>query len=396
MEKLKLTANILFSGIGCQERGLENSGVVDLDVLAVSEIDKEAVCGYAAVHKGLTQEMVNSYSFYPDEEEMIKELTDKNIGFNPEKGKAYNWNRNRKDKEYETRKHWLANRLCHNLGDISRIEALLMADFWSCSFPCTDISCAGKGKGLEESSGTRSSLVWQAMRLLERAVQDDTQPEYILFENVKDLIGKFKQDFEKILAALHRLGYKTYWNVINAKNCGIPQTRERVFIVCIREETGLGRYTFPVSFECSMKVGDILSPGSDISHPIHDKRLVALLDTLAGDGVPSGMALPVVQDIPVNEKTKKKHYSAQRLTPTQCFQLMGLTPEDADKCRGLGIANSQLCRQAGNGIVTNCVQLLGEHLYKLVKDPSFVCTDERMNGKTDVPGICNQMYMETV
>ena len=56
----------------------------------------------------------------------------------------------------------------------------------------------------------------------------------------------------------------------------------------------------------------------------------------------------------------------------------------------------ELCRQAGNGIVTNCVQLLGEHLYKLVKDPSFVCTDERMNGKTDVLGICNQMYMETV
>ncbi len=395
MEKLKLTANILFSGIGCQERGLENSGVVDLDVLAVSEIDKEAVCGYAAVHKGLTQEMVNSYSFYPDEEEMIKELTDKNIGFNPDKGKAYNWNRNRKDKEYEIRKHWLANRLCHNLGDISRIEALPMADFWSCSFPCTDISCAGKGKGLEENSGTRSSLVWQTMRLLEKAVQEGTQPEYILFENVKDLIGKFKQDFEKILAVLHRLGYKTYWDVINAKNCGIPQSRERVFIVCIREETGLGRYTFPIPFECSMKVEDILSPDADKKHPIHDKRLVALLGTLSGSSVPPNIVLPVAQDIPVNKKIENKHYSAQRLTPTQCFQLMGLTPKDADKCRELGIANGQLCRQAGNGIVTNCVQLLGEHLYKLVKDPSFVCTDERMIGKTAVPEIYNQMYMET-
>ena len=145
-----------------------------------------------------------------------------------------------------------------------------------------------------------------------------------------------------------------------------------------------------------MEVGDVLSPDPDISHPIRDKRLVTLLDILAGSSAPSGMSFPVVKDIPVNEKTKKKHYPAQRLTPTQCFQLMGLTPEDADKCRGLGIANSQLCRQAGNGIVTNCVQLLGEHLYKLVKDPSFVCTDERMNGKTDVLGICNQMYMETV
>lgn len=395
MEKLKLTANVLFSGIGCQERGLENSGVVDLDVLAVSEIDKETVCGYAAIHKGLTQEMVNSYSFYPDEEEMIQELIDKNIGFNPEKGEAYNWNRNRKDKEYEIRKHWLANRLCHNLGDISRIEALPMADFWSCSFPCTDISCAGKGKGLEEDSGTRSSLVWEFMRLLERAVKDGTQPKYILFENVKDLIGKFKQDFEKILAALHRLGYKTYWDLVNAKDCGIPQTRERVFIVCIREEARLGRYTFPIPFECSMEIGDILSPDTDKKHPIHDKRLVTLLDTLAKDGVPYGMVLPVVQDIPVNEKTEQKHYSAERLTPAQCFQLMGLTKEDADKCRNLGIADGQVCRQAGNGIVTNCVQLLGEHLYKLVKDPSFVCTDERMNGKTAVPEIYSQMYMET-
>ena len=73
---------------------------------------------------------------------------------------------------------------------------------------------------------------------------------------------------------------------------------------------------------------------------------------------------------------------------------MGLTKEDADKCRNLGIADGQVCRQAGNGIVTNCVQLLGEHLYKLVKDPLFVCTDERMNGRTAVTEI-NQMYMET-
>ncbi len=395
MEKLKLTANILFSGIGCQERGLENSGVVDLDVLAVSEIDKDAILGYAAIHKGLTRNMVNSYASYPDEEEMVKELIDKNIGFNPEKRETYNWNRNRNYKEYEIRKHWLANRLCHNLGDISRIEALPMADFWSCSFPCTDISCAGKGKGMEEDSGTRSSLVWQAIRLLEKAVQDGTQPEYIMFENVKDLLRKFRQDFENILAALHRLGYKTYWDVVNAKDCGIPQTRKRVFIVCIREEAGFGRYTFPIPFGCSMKVGDILSPCTDKSHPIHDKRLVTLLDTLSGSSVPSGMVLPVVQDISVSEKTERKHYLAQRLTPVQCFQLMGLTQEDADKCRELGIPDGQICRQAGNGIVTNCVQLLGEHLYKLVKDPSFVCTDEKMNGKTTVPEIYNQMYMET-
>ena len=61
---------------------------------------------------------------------------------------------------------------------------------------------------------------------------------------------------------------------------------------------------------------------------------------------------------------------------------MVITLEDADKCKKLGIADGQMCRQAGNGLVTNCVQLLGEHLYKLVKVPSYVCTDERKNGYT--------------
>lgn len=131
MKKLKLTANILFAGIGCQERGLENTGVIDLDVLAISEIDKEAVCGYAVLHKNLTPEMIETYDAYPSREEMIRELTDKNIGFDPKKKKPYAWSRTGKKREYEIRKYWLANHLSNNLGDISRVEALPKADFWS-------------------------------------------------------------------------------------------------------------------------------------------------------------------------------------------------------------------------------------------------------------------------
>ena len=389
MKKLKLTANILFAGIGCQERGLENSGVIDLDVLAISEIDRSAICGYAAIHKGLTQEMINNYAPYPDEEEMIRELTDKNIGFDPKKEKAYNWKKDRK----EIRKHWLASRLCNNLGDINKIEVLPMADFWSCSFPCTDISCAGEGKGMEEDTGTSSSLVWPAMRLLETAVEGGTQPKYLLFENVKNLTEKFMPDFQKLLGKLHSLGYETYWEVIDAKDCGIPQIRKRVFVICIREDAGLGRYIFPTPFECKLRVGDILSPKS-ISRPIQDRRLVALLDALAAGSVPYDIG---IQDAPAGRGAEKEKgcYSAERLTPGQCFQLMGLTQEDADKCRDLGIADGQICRQAGNGIVTNCVQLIGEHLYKLVVDPSFVCTDERENGHVWVSGSYNWLYMET-
>lgn len=390
MKKLKLTANILFAGIGCQERGMQNSGVIDLDVLAISEIDKDAICGYAAMHKGLTPEMIDNYDSYPDVEEMIWELTDKNIGYNQKTEKAYNWNGIKK-RQYEIRKHWLANHLCNNLGDISKIHELPAVDLWSCSFPCTDISCAGNMEGLEDGTGTRSSLVWEQMRLLQKAVEDGTQPKYLLFENVENLTKKFMPEFQKIQDELRSLGYKIYWRIMDAKECGIPQTRKRVFVICIREEIGLGNYTFPEPFECEMKVGDILSPDKGISFKIQDKRLDKLLDKLVADGIPTDrdrpirpQEFPTMEDGSAEEESEKKnnHYLATRLTPVQCFQLMGLTSKDVDKCKSIGIADGQICKLAGNGIVTNCVQFIAEHLYKLVKDPSFICTDERKKGYT--------------
>ena len=85
VEKVKLTANILFSGIGCQERGFENSGLFDIEVLNTSDINKEAVLSYAAIHCGLTNEMVETYPKYPSRDEMAQHLTDINLGYEPEK-----------------------------------------------------------------------------------------------------------------------------------------------------------------------------------------------------------------------------------------------------------------------------------------------------------------------
>lgn len=89
--KKKLTANILFSGIGCQERGFENSGVFNLEVLNTSDINKESVLSYAAIHCGLTNEMVKNYSYYPTREEMAQYLSDINLGYEPEKNKHFDW-----------------------------------------------------------------------------------------------------------------------------------------------------------------------------------------------------------------------------------------------------------------------------------------------------------------
>ena len=159
LNRVKLTANILFSGIGCQERGFENSGLFDLEVLNTSDINKDAVVSYAAVHCGLTKEMIENYSDYPSREEMAAYLKVINLGYEPEKNKPYDWDKLARRKSNDIEKYWLACKLSNNLGDISKIEKLPYADLWTCSFPCTDISLAGKMKGLSPSDSTRSSLL---------------------------------------------------------------------------------------------------------------------------------------------------------------------------------------------------------------------------------------------
>lgn len=78
----------------------------------------------------------------------------------------------------------------------------------------------------------------------------------------------------------------------------------------------------------------------------------------------------------VLEKENKGRYRIRKLTPRECFVLMGLTMEDCDKCADVGVSNSQLYKQAGNGIITNCVELIFEHLYKSQYNPSFETFDE--------------------
>ena len=134
------------------------------------------------------------------------------------------------DKSYRI----LHNPNVNNLGDITQIRSLPRADLWTYSFPCQDISVAGLQRGLERGSGTRSGLLWEVERLLNQAKEDGTLPKYLLLENVKNLLGKnFKDSYEKWLSFLSSLGYTTYTQVLNAKDYGIPQNRERVFGVSI-------------------------------------------------------------------------------------------------------------------------------------------------------------------
>lgn len=156
-----------------------------------------------------------------------------------------------------------------NYGDISKIDWESVPDFdlFTYSFPCTDISNAGQQKGLEEGSGTRSSLLWECKKAIEIK-----RPKYLLMENVKALVSnKFKPYLMKWEQFLADMGYANFTQVMNAKGYGVPQNRERVFMVSIRKEDAV--YYFPKPFELKSRLKDVLETNVDEKYYLSDKML---------------------------------------------------------------------------------------------------------------------------
>ena len=143
-----------------------------------------------------------------------------------------------------------------NYGDITKIDwqQVPSFDLLTYSFPCTDISAAGQQKGLSKGSGTRSSLLWEC----ERAIRIK-RPSYLLMENVKALVSKkFIKDFHEWLAILDNLGYVSFSKVINASECGVPQNRERIFVVSIIKNRCETAYHFPSPIPLEKSLADVL------------------------------------------------------------------------------------------------------------------------------------------
>ena len=203
----------LFSGIGAFEKALENLGI-SYELVAYCEIDKYASKSYAAIH-GVPEIM--------------------------------------------------------NLGDITQIDETHLPgdiDLITYGFPCQDISIAGKQKGLfaEDGTHTRSGLFFEALRIIEK-----TQPRVAIAENVKNLTGKrFAEQFKTVLESLEQAGYNNYWKVLNAKDFGIPQNRERVFIISIRKDIDNGTFQFPKGFPLTLRLKDVLEPEVDEKYYISE------------------------------------------------------------------------------------------------------------------------------
>ena len=187
-----------FAGYGSQSMALRNIGI-PYEVVGISEIDKYAIMAYNAVHG-------------------------------------------------ETK----------NYGDITKIDWNEVPDFdlltWSS--PCQDFSNAGKQAGGEEGSGTRSSLLWEVKKCI--AIK---KPKYTLTENVRALVSqKFLPGFLKYCQYMESLGYTTFQKILNAKDFGIPQNRERIFVVSI---LGDAWFNFPQPVELKLRLKDMLEDKVD-------------------------------------------------------------------------------------------------------------------------------------
>ena len=162
-----------------------------------------------------------------------------------------------------------------NYGDISKIDWSQVPDFdfLTYSSPCQDFSNAGLQRGGQEGSGTRSSLLWE----VKRAVLAK-HPAYLMMENVKALVSqKFLPTFKQWLDWLSGEGYVNFVQVLNAKDYGIPQNRERVFVVSMKENTW---FNFPQPVELKLRLKDMLEDKVDEKYYLPQEKVNQFIQDL--------------------------------------------------------------------------------------------------------------------
>lgn len=267
---------------------------------------------------------------------------------------------------------------------------------------CTDLSLAGKRAGMQKGSGTRSSLLWEVERLLNETKE---LPDVLIMENVKQVLTT--EGWQDWCLFLEKKGYSNYAQVLNAKNYGIPQNRERCFMISILGEYN---YTFPKSMKLKYKLKDLLDSQVDEKYFISQKMILGMkktkfncykydnnnmtnkaiiktLTTSTGERAP--LFIEVVKDTenyiewkepgkldidcrafkedkiaPTTTTPKSKvllnDLRIRRFTPKECFRLMGVKDSDSNK---ITCNDTQKYKQSGNSIVTTCLMAIYSQLF---------------------------------
>lgn len=286
-----------FAGVGAQAKALKRLEA-NHEIVGISEIDKDAIVSYAAVHCRLN-DLLDTYDF-PPKEEMVSTLQNKDVGYDFKNGKhTINKNTNIK----KIKKYFLSDQLSKNFGNISKIKAdsLPEIDLLTYSFPCQDLSRAGKMQGMDKESQTRSGLLWEIERILEESFDIGKLPKILLMENVPEVIGtRNKGNFMKWYDKLETLGYQSYFKIVDASNHEIPQHRERCFMISI---LGDYYYSFPDKKPLETKLKELLEKCVDIHYYLSYKTVKCFMDnTNHGGFIRRDMFTPY---LPENKKVAK-------------------------------------------------------------------------------------------
>lgn len=283
-----------------------------------------------------------------------------------------------------------------NFGDITKIDWSEVPDFdlFTYSSPCQDFSNAGLKRGGEKGSGTRSSLLWEC----ERAITEK-RPKFCLMENVSALVSdKFRPLFNKWQLTLEQLGYRNYAQVLNSKDYGVPQYRERIFLVSVRNDVKL-QYYFPFPFKLQKRLSDVLEDNVDeryyisgykygftVRKYIYDDRCIYEL-LYKGKVIKDGEAFYLNDsldffsgglDISRTLKASKHDLvvfikgRVRKITEREAFRLQGVDDKNIDTIQGAGIPKTQQYKLAGNSIVEDVLYHIFRKMF--VETKADACT----------------------
>ena len=277
----------LFSGIGFQRMALRDVGA-EFESWRTCEWDVNAIRQYKAIHCGDNNQ---DYSYGKTKEQLVELLFEAGISNDGKKPMP-------KEKIANKSEKWLRdvyNDCCAtlNLVDISKVTGdSLQIEYKSeyCyiltySFPCQSLSIAGAQDGMKEDSGTASSLLWEVKRILSECTE---LPQILLMENVTQVHSKKNlPQFEVWIKFLESLGYSNFWQDMNAKDYGTPQSRNRTFMISILDPTHQITFEFPKPVELNSEFEDILVDEDTVDDRfyIDTPKASQLIQKLIDDGV---------------------------------------------------------------------------------------------------------------
>lgn len=370
----------LFAGYGSQALALKYLGA-NFEHLKICEWAVKSIQAYKDLHFGDDN---TDYSAAKTQDEVIDYLYNKGISANYNEPMTIDQIK----RLGEQKQRVIYNNLIatHNLVSVCNCHAsdLEISDtdkytyIMTYSFPCQDLSLAGKGLGMEKGSGTRSGLLWEVERILDEC--NGNLPQILLMENVPEVIGTNNSEhFSQWVAKLDSLGYKSKWEILNAKDYGVPQNRARCFMV-----SWLGNYyyDFPKKVKLEKRLKDVLETNVDEKYYLSDamkkhivskddkyrvsngnlivNRDIACAKTTREGCTRADASDFISSDLMPNENIANKNtlnYRIRKLTPKECGRLMGVRDKDIDTM-AVNQSNSSQYHLYGDSIVVDVLMAI--------------------------------------